>query len=141
MKKIALLLLLALAISCTRIEPANPRPIPNIDVGVPQPLPDKPRYEPPPTSPTSTQTTVKHEIEATRTDFLPSEITVQKGNYVSLRVTAIDIPQRFTMPSFGIDEPLPVGEDVNIEFLADREGTFLFYSEGNKGLEGKLIVK
>ena len=141
MKKLLVLVALMFVLSCTRIEPVSPRPIPNIDISVPSAYPDRPKYEPPPTAPQAQTTTVKHEIEATRSEFLPSEIKIKKGSYVSLDVLAVDVPQRFTMQSYGVDETLPVGKNVVIEFLADHEGTFVFYSEGHKGMEGRIIVQ
>ncbi len=141
MKKLLVIVALLFVMSCTRIEPANPRPLPDINIGVPAAYPDRPKYEPPPTSPHAQTTLVKHEIEATRSEFLPSEIKIKKGSYVSLDVLAVDIPQRFTMAAYGVDEPLPVGQNVLIEFMADHEGTFVFYSEGHKGMEGKIIVQ
>ncbi|MBI4146248.1 cupredoxin domain-containing protein [Candidatus Woesearchaeota archaeon] len=142
MQKRALMvvLLLVLAACANEVQPVQPRPMPNIDISIPSSLPDRPRYEPPPTSPTAMPTVVRHEIEATRAEFLPSEIKVKKGTYVKLVITAVDVAQRFTMPTYGVDEPLPVGQDITIEFLADREGSYTFYSEGHKGMEGRLVV-
>ncbi len=48
------------------------------------------------------------------------------------------------MIAYGIDEELPVGEDIAIEFVADKEGIFTFTcgipGHEENGMKGKLIV-
>ncbi len=105
-------------------------------------MPAKPMYEPPPTGPTDADVEVK--IEAKRYEFLPDEVIARQGNKVRLIITAQDVPHTFEMPSYNIKEDLPVGEDVVIEFVADKKGDFTFSCgvEGHEGqgMKGKLHV-
>ena len=85
-------------------------------------------------------------ITAKQFSFTPSDIIVNKGDKVKLIVTSIDVPHGISIPEYGINERLPVGEPVKIEFTADKEGTFtafcsVFCGAGHSGMKGKLIVK
>lgn len=147
MKRGIILFTLLVLAACAQ-EP-QPEPIqlpPPTDIQIvtkEQALPDKPRYEPPPTAPDE-DTITTHYLEAVNYDFLPSELTVAKGDAVRLVITAMDEPHTFTLDAYGIDETLPVGQDVTIEFIADEEGTFIFESttpsDSAQRMRGKLIV-
>jgi cytochrome c oxidase subunit II len=50
------------------------------------------------------------------------------------------------IPGFGVNKPLNPGEDVDIEFLADKKGTFpmicsVFCGHGHSDMKGSLIVE
>ena len=77
--------------------------------------------------------------------FEPSKITVNKGDTVKLAVKSIDVTHGFGLSAFGINERLNPGETVNIEFVADKTGTFSFFcsvscGSGHGGMRGTLIV-
>ncbi len=143
---IALIALLLLLIACNEEIRQAPQPvqIPQIEIAPPMAVPDKPQYEPPPTSPKETGEVVEIKMEAKNFEFLPSEIKVKKGDRVKLIITSQDVTHTFTLHAFGIEEELPVGQDVEIEFLADQAGTFAFYcnvpGHSKQGMSGKLIV-
>ncbi|MBW2969690.1 cupredoxin domain-containing protein [Candidatus Woesearchaeota archaeon] len=141
MKKLTILLTLLLLAACAQEVQERPTTIPQIEITVPKAdFPDKPQYEPPPSAPV--EKTTEHKIDATIDGYKPSEITVNKGDKVKLTVLAIDIPHAFTMPAYNINEELKVGEDVIIEFTADKEGTFTFYCDKpGHDMRGKLTVK
>lgn len=107
-------------------------------------LPDRPEHEPPLGMPDE-ELTITHQIKTLNNIFMPSEITVNKGDTVRLLLTALDNPHTFTLDSYGIDEELPVGEDVIIEFTADQEGVFIYESTTPSAkannMKGKLTVK
>ena len=75
---------------------------------------------------------------------MPSEIEVNQGDQVRLIITSIDMPHTFTLMAYGINEKLPVGKDVVIEFVAERAGTFTFACDipghEERGMIGQLIV-
>jgi len=106
-------------------------------------LPDRPEHEPPRGMPDEDQTEAIA-IEAVNYNFLPSQIDVKHGSRVRFIVTAMDDPHTFVIDEYGIDEELPVGEDVTIEFVADREGVFFIESttpsDKAQRMRGKLIV-
>lgn len=81
-------------------------------------------------------------IDAQQFEFLPNEINLNKGERVRLIVTARDVNHTFTLPEFGIDEELEVGEDLRVELLPNKTGTYLFYcdKQGHK-MQGTLVVR
>ena len=86
------------------------------------------------------------EITAKKFKFIPLDIVVNKGDNVRLIITSTDVAHGFAMPEYGINEKLPVGEPVTIEFTADKQGTFtflcsVFCGSGHSGMKGQLIVK
>ncbi len=145
MKKSVILLLFLVLIACAKPEAPAPQPVvTEMEIVKETPIPEKPQYEPPPTAPTEAENVVEIKMEAKMFEFLPSEIKVNKGDKVKLTITATDVPHTFALVAYGIDEELPVGQDVIVEFTADKEGTFTFTCgvpghEGS-GMKGKLIV-
>jgi len=139
MKKILALIVLMLLIACAK--EAIPQPtIPKIDIIAPLSLPEKPQYEPPPTTPMETGNTVEIKMETKNNEFLPTEITANKGDKVKLTITAQNAGHTFTLPQYNIDRELKLGEDEVIEFLADKEGTFVFYCKTHSTMKGKLTI-
>ena len=85
-------------------------------------------------------------VEAKKFEFIPSTITVNEGDTVKLAVTSSDVDHGFALPTFGVREFLAPGNTVNIEFVADKKGTFDFFcsvscGSGHGGMRGKLVVE
>lgn len=85
------------------------------------------------------------DLTAKQWEFNPSTITVNKGDTVKLHITSIDVTHGFGMPDFGISETLTPGSTIDIEFVADKRGTFTFAcivvcGSGHGGMNGQLIV-
>ena len=85
-------------------------------------------------------------IIAKQWKFDPATITVNQGDKVRLSITSIDVAHGIAIPDYRINEYLTPGQTVNIEFTADRKGTFIFACSvscgvGHTGMKGKLIVK
>lgn len=85
------------------------------------------------------------EMTAQQWEFIPSTITVNKGDIVKLHITSIDVAHGFGLPDFGINERLEPEKTVDVEFVADKTGTFTFtctvfcgFSHGR--MKGQLIV-
>ena len=79
-------------------------------------------------------------------DFEPSTITVNEGDTVLLHIQSIDVGHGFGLSAFGINEYLPSGQTVDVEFVADQKGTFTFAcsvscGSGHNGMNGQLIVE
>lgn len=142
----ALIALLILLTACEKDITTQPQPvgIPEINIVPPQMLPEAPQYEPPPTEPymAVTPSAQATKIEVTKTDFFPKDIRVNKGDKVRLIVTAVDDDHTFVLNAFRINEELQRGEDVLIEFTADKVGAFSFVSDKPGDLaQGKLYVR
>jgi cytochrome c oxidase subunit II len=85
-------------------------------------------------------------IEAFKYDFEPAVIEVDKGDKVRLIVISTDVDHGIAIPEYGISLGAPVGEEVSVEFVADKTGEFRFYcnvycGSGHKEMAGKLLVR
>ncbi|MBI5415121.1 cupredoxin domain-containing protein [Candidatus Peregrinibacteria bacterium] len=84
-------------------------------------------------------------MTAKKWKFIPSEITVEEGDTVRLSVTSLDVEHGLAIPQYGINKKVPAGETVDIEFVADKVGTFPFVcsvlcGEGHGNMKGQLTV-
>ncbi len=94
----------------------------------------------------TTSTVKEFALTASKWDFAPSTITVTKGDTVKLTITSTDVKHGIAIPVYSINEDLPVGEEVEIEFVADQAGTFPFRcsvscGSGHSDMTGTLIVE
>jgi cytochrome c oxidase subunit II len=85
-------------------------------------------------------------VSATKFDFTPSTITVNEGDTVKLSVTSEDVDHGIAISAFGVSEQVPVGETVEIEFVADKAGTYPFFcsvfcGSGHGAMKGTLVVQ
>ncbi|MGH9430165.1 MAG: cupredoxin domain-containing protein [Terriglobia bacterium] len=94
------------------------------------------------------QNTPVHEINMTakKYEFDPSTITVKQGERVKLVITALDREHGFKLAAFDINEKLPKGKPVTVEFTASKPGTFkfncsVFCGMGHSRMKGKLVVE
>ena len=84
-------------------------------------------------------------ITAKQWQFSPDTIEVNEGDTVILNIKSIDVSHGIAIPNFGIDEFLSPGNEVRIEFIANKKGTFSFFCSvscgvGHSGMRGKIIV-
>jgi cytochrome c oxidase subunit 2 len=75
-----------------------------------------------------------------------NDIRVKKGDHVRLVITALDRAHGFKIEALKIDQRLPKGEAVTVDFTADRSGTFPFQCSdvcglAHKKMKGELIVE
>lgn len=85
-------------------------------------------------------------ITAKKFEYQPNTITVNQGDIVRLRITAKDVVHGFGLPEFGVKVELPPGKTVEVEFVADKKGTFDFRcvvrcGSGHRTMKGKLVVE
>lgn len=85
-------------------------------------------------------------MEAFRYAFNPDPVVVKKGETVRLLVTSTDVVHGIMIREFGVNEKLPPGKEVVIEFTADQTGTFpvhcsVFCGSGHSKMHGSLIVQ
>lgn len=100
---------------------------------------EEPKPEPP------TQQVKEINVIAKRWEFDPNPIVVNEGDLVRLKVRSIDVSHGIAIPDFGISERLNPGQEVTVEFTADKKGTFSFYCNvvcgaGHSSMRGQLIV-
>lgn len=78
--------------------------------------------------------------------FDPDTITVNRGDTVKLHITSVDVMHGFGLPDFGINERIEAGKTIDVQFVADKTGTFdfsctVFCGSGHSRMKGQLIVK
>jgi cytochrome c oxidase subunit 2 len=86
------------------------------------------------------------QLTAQKYDFKPDTVTVKKGDRIKLVITAADHDHGFKIDAFHINEKLPKGQAVTVEFIADQAGEFPFQCSqfcglGHKKMKGKLVVE
>lgn len=106
----------------------------------------QPTIEEPTTEETQAGEVKEFTMTAKKWEFSPSTITVKKGDAVKLSITSIDVAHGFGLNDFGIKERLEPGKTTNIEFVADKTGTFTFFcsvfcGDGHGEMTGTLIVE
>ena len=85
------------------------------------------------------------DIIASNWDFNPGLIQVNLGDRVVLHIESVDVYHGIALPDFGVNKQLPPGENVKVEFIADKKGTFSFFCSvscggGHNSMGGQLIV-
>lgn len=89
-----------------------------------------------------------HEIQVTlrKYEFNPGSLRVRKGEQVKLVMTAADHDHGFKLDDFDINQKIPKGTTVVVEFTADKAGTFQFRCSnvcglGHRNMKGTLVVE
>ena len=125
------------------VGPTAPLPPADEPESTPPAPPVEPIAEPPADEPA---VNVKEfDVEAKKWEFVPSTITVNKGDTVKLHITSTDVGHGFALSAFGINKTLNPGQTVDVEFVADKAGSFQFFcnvfcGEGHGGMKGTLVV-
>ncbi|MEM4255059.1 MAG: cupredoxin domain-containing protein [Candidatus Norongarragalinales archaeon] len=99
-----------------------------------------------PTATATLQAEKEFEMTAKKWEFQPSTITVEKGDKIKLKIKSVDVEHGFKLPDFGVDANLQPGQEVTVEFVADKAGTFtfscsVFCGDGHRDMKGTLIVE
>ncbi|HSW09861.1 MAG TPA: PBP1A family penicillin-binding protein [Bacillota bacterium] len=84
-------------------------------------------------------------LYAWRFQFSPSTITVNFGDKVRIHLESTDVNHGLAIPEFGVHAVVLAGRPVIVEFIAEREGSFPFYSAVFSGrhwdrMTGTLVV-
>ena len=89
-----------------------------------------------------------HEIQVTlrKYEFRPGSLRVRKGEQVKLVMAAADHDHGFKLDDFDINQKIPKGTTVVVEFIADKAGTFQFRCSsvcglGHRNMKGTLVVE
>ena len=85
-------------------------------------------------------------MTAEKYDFTPETVTVKKGDRVKLVITALDHDHGIKIEALHINQKLPKGEPVTLEFVAGQAGNFPFQCSqfcglGHKKMKGTLVVE
>ena len=77
--------------------------------------------------------------------FDPETITVKKGEKIKLLMTTSDVRHGFAIPEYGIDVVISPGDEIPVELVADKPGTFTGYctvpcGKGHSNMRAKLVV-
>jgi heme/copper-type cytochrome/quinol oxidase subunit 2 len=76
-----------------------------------------------------------------------NEIRVKQGEFITLRLTSMDVVHGFTLPGYNISKILYPGDVAVVEFIAFESGEFEFYcstrscGRGHLEMKGTLIVE
>lgn len=79
-------------------------------------------------------------------EFEPNTLIVNQGDKVVIEIISMDVEHGFAIDEYNINEVIPEGKTMVIEFLANKSGEFEFYcsvycGRGHTGMIGKLIVE
>lgn len=85
-------------------------------------------------------------MTAKKYEFDPSTVRVKTGEHVKLVITALDKEHGFKLEALHINQKLPKGEPVTVEFTAPQPGTYPFECShfcglGHGKMKGELIVE
>lgn len=85
-------------------------------------------------------------VTAEKYDFKPDIITAKKGDRIRLVITAVDRDHGIKIDAVHINQKLPKGQAVTVEFTADQAGTFPFECSqfcglGHRKMKGKLEIQ
>ena len=86
------------------------------------------------------------EVDLRKFEFGPKEIHVTKGRRVTIVLTSHDFVHGFGLPDFNVRADAIPGKTVEITFVADKAGTFIylcdnFCGEAHDKMSGFLIVR
>ena len=86
------------------------------------------------------------QMTAKKYDFTPDTIRVKAGTPVKLIITATDHEHGFKIEALHINQKLPKGKAVTVEFTPPMAGTFPFECShfcglGHGKMKGQLIVE
>jgi cytochrome c oxidase subunit 2 len=78
--------------------------------------------------------------------FSPNRIEVSQDDLVRLTIRSEDLAYSFAVDEYRIARRVPAGGSTTFEFLADRAGTFRFYSNltndsAHAEMQGQLVVR
>lgn len=64
------------------------------------------------------------EIHAKRFAFSPNDITLKKGEKVTLALTSEDVSHSLLIPELGVNSPIKKGHTTTVTITPDKSGTF-----------------
>ncbi len=89
--------------------------------------------------------TKEFNLIASNWNFIPNKIEVNLGDEVILNMKSVEGYHGIALLDFGVNEYLAPGEEVSVNFIADKQGTFSFFcnvpcGSGHRDMGGQFIV-
>ena len=84
-------------------------------------------------------------VVAKKFNYTPDQITLKKGEPVTLEFTALDFTHGFKVPDLGVRVDLPPGRPVLVHLNPDKTGRFPFLCDnfcgsGHEEMNGMIVV-
>jgi cytochrome c oxidase subunit 2 len=84
-------------------------------------------------------------ITAEQFEFAPNRITVEKGDRVKITIKSPDVAHGFAISGYNINEYIPGGEEVTVEFVANSVGNYQIFCSvqcgyGHGEMRGTFVV-
>ena len=84
-------------------------------------------------------------VSARKFAFTPAEITLKKGEPVTLELSSEDVFMGFNAPDLKVRSDIVPGKLMRLRFTPDKAGTFpflcdIFCGDGHETMSGKIIV-
>ncbi|MGH8751573.1 MAG: cupredoxin domain-containing protein [Burkholderiales bacterium] len=84
-------------------------------------------------------------ITARAFEYIPSEITLKKGEPVVLELTSQDLFHGFSISDLGLRADLPPGKTARVQLIPDKAGVFPFHCDnfcgiGHENMTGVITV-
>lgn len=95
---------------------------------------------------TAESATRTFEIVASRYAFDPARVEVAQGDHVKLLLRSTDTIHGLAIEAYGVKVAIPKGgEEVSVEFMAHRPGTFRmtcseYCGSGHRRMQGRFVV-
>ena len=84
-------------------------------------------------------------LKAKKFEFVPGEITIKKGEPVTLEIESEDVTHGFSLPDFNVRTEIKPGRASVVRFTPDKTGQFtfvctVFCGSGHEDMSGTLTV-
>ena len=84
-------------------------------------------------------------VVAQRFHYTPAEITIKRGEDVTLEFTSLDFLHGFKVPDLGLRVDLPPGKVTRVHVKADKVGNYDFLCDnfcgsGHEEMNGRIVV-
>lgn len=88
----------------------------------------------------------EYDVVAQQWSFVPSVFAVNLGDTVKMHVHTIDVAHGVSIPDFNVNKVIDPGQTVDIEFVANKKGTFdifcsVYCGTGHTSMKATLIVE
>ncbi len=90
--------------------------------------------------------TVEVNMTASQYSFAPSEIRVNQGDTLVIKVRSVDVEHGLSIPKLGVSVNLKPNVEQTVTIKADAKGTFpftcsVFCGSGHSQMKGSIIVE
>jgi cytochrome c oxidase subunit 2 len=84
-------------------------------------------------------------VVAQKFHYTPAEITIKRGEDVTLEFTSLDFVHGFKVPDLGLRVDLPPGKVTRVHVKADKVGNYDFLCDnfcgsGHEEMNGRIVV-